>query len=103
VWWWILIWVLLVLIAAVYLASRAWGVWGQFKELTAEAKRASRTLESLQTQVDRLGDSSEPARMAVFESPRDLRRERHATRAALREQRRARQAVRRPTWARDVD
>ena len=29
VWWWVLIWVLLVVIAAVYLATRAWGVWGQ--------------------------------------------------------------------------
>lgn len=102
-WWWVLIWVLLVVIAAVYLATRAWGVWGQFKEFTAEAARATQTLDALQTEVDRLGGGSEPTRIAVFEDPRELRRQRHATQAGLRRERRARQAERRPTWARHVD
>ena len=102
-WWWVLIWVLLVVIAAAYLATRAWGVWGQFKELTAEVARSSQTVTALQAQGDRLGERP-PARPAdVFGDPRQLRRERDATRASLKQQRRARQAARRPSWARHLD
>jgi hypothetical protein len=39
----------------------------------------------------------------VFQDPRDLRRHREVTRAALREQRAARRSQRLPGWARDVD
>ena len=56
VWWWVLIWVLLVVIATAYLATRAWGVWGQLKELNAEVGRASETLATLQSETDRLGE-----------------------------------------------
>lgn len=102
-WWWVLIWVLLVVIAAAYLATRAWGVWGQFKELTAEVRRSSETVAALQTQADRLGEPSMPPKPDVFGDPRRLRRERDATRASLKQQRRARQAARRPSWARHLD
>ena len=102
-WWWVLIWVLLVVIAAAYLATRAWAVWGQFKELTAEVRRSSETVAALQTQADRLGERSTPPTPDVFGDPRQLRRERDATRASLKHQRRARQAARRPSWARHLD
>ncbi len=102
-WWWVLIWVLLVLVAVAYLATRAWGVWGQVKELTAEIGRASETVSALQAQGDRLGDPAPPVPAAVFADPRQLRREREATRASLKQQRRARQATRRPAWARHLD
>ncbi len=102
-WWWVLIWVLLVVIAAAYLASRAWGVWGQVKDLTAEVAHASETVAALQAQADRVGDAVPPAEPAVFGDPRALRREREVTRASLKQQRRARQAARRPSWARHLD
>lgn len=102
-WWWVLIWVLLVVIAAAYLGSRAWAVWGQAKELGAEARRASALVEAIQGEVDRLGEPAEPPRPTVLDDPRQLRRERERARAALREQRRSRRAARRPGWARDVD
>lgn len=103
VWWWVLIWALLVVIAAAYLASRAWGLWGQVKELTAEMQRASETVGALQVEADRLGDRPPAPQLAVFGDPRQLRRERLATRGALREQRRARRAARLPVWARHLD
>ena len=102
-WWWVLIWVLLVVIAAVYLGVRAWGVWGQVKELTGEVSRASSTLSALETQVDRLAEHRPAPVPDVLGDPRRLRREREATRAALRAQRRARLAARRPGWANHLD
>jgi hypothetical protein len=103
VWWWVLVWVLLVLVAAAYLATRAWAVWGQFKELTAELGRASETLSALEAQTDRLGERPPAPQLAVFGDPRQLRRERLATRGALSRQRRARRAANRPAWARHLD
>ena len=102
-WWWVLIWVLLVVIAAAYLATRAWGVWGQLKDLNAEVGRASETITTLQSEADRLGERTPAPELAVFGDPRLLRRERLTTRAALKQQRRARQAERRPSWARRLD
>ncbi len=100
-WWWVLIWVLLVVIAAIYLGSRIWGVWGSFKELTGEVSRASQTLAALEAEVDRIGDVPRaPPRVAVFDNPRDARRHRVKTRASLREERQARRAERLPGWAR---
>jgi hypothetical protein len=103
VWWWVLIWTILVVIAGVYLVARLWGLWGQVKELTAETERAGQTLAALEAQVDRLGEAAAQQPIAVFQDPRELRRERERTRASLRQERRARQAARRPAWARHVD
>jgi hypothetical protein len=103
VWWWVLIWSILVVVAAVYLVARLWGLWGQVKELTAETERAGRTLTALEAQLDRLGEPAPPQPIAVFQDPRDLRRERERTHASLRQERRARQAARRPAWARHMD
>jgi hypothetical protein len=103
VWWWVLIWTVLVVVAGVYLVARLWGLWGQVKELTAETERAGRTLAALEAQVDRLGEAAPPQPLAVFQDPRDLRRHRATTRAELRAQRTARRTERLPLWARDVD
>jgi hypothetical protein len=102
-WWWVLIWVLLVVIAAAYLGSRAWGVWGQAKELGAEVQRASETLSALESQAERLRERPLRTELAVFGDPRALRRERLATVGALREQRHKRRVKRRPRWARHLD
>jgi len=103
VWWWVLIWVLLVVIAAAYLANRGWAVWGQVKELNAEVARASRTIDAIQAQTDRLRERPRAPELAVFGDPWQLRRERLATRGALREKRRARRRARLPLWARHLD
>jgi hypothetical protein len=103
VWWWVLIWVLLVVIAGAYLATRAWGLWGQVKELGTEVGRASETLDALQAQADRLGERPPAPEHSVFGDVRRLRRERTATRASLKQERRVRQANRRPAWARHLD
>ena len=69
-WWWVLIWALLVLLAAIYLGSRAWGVWGQVKELNAEIGRASETVAALETHVDRLGERAPAPTPDLFGDPR---------------------------------
>jgi hypothetical protein len=102
-WWWVLIWALLVLVALVYLAGRAWGVWGQFKELRAEVAHASETVAQLQVQAHRLAERAPAPTPDVFGDPHELRRRRTATKAALRQERRARQAARRPGWAKHLD
>jgi hypothetical protein len=103
VWWWVLIWVLIVVIAAAYLANRAWAVWGQVRELNVEVARAAAIVAELEAQTNRLGERPPAPELAVFGDPRQLRRERLATRGALREQRRARRAARLPVWARHLD
>jgi hypothetical protein len=99
----VLIWALLVVIAAAYLARRAWGVWGQAKELNAEVQRASATVAALEAQADRIRERQRAPELAVFGDRRALRRERWAIRGALREKRRARRAARLPLWARHLD
>lgn len=98
-WWWVLIWVLLVLVAAAYLAMRGWAVWGQVKELRTEVARASEVASALEVQVDRIGESPLPA-SSVFLDPRTVREDLAGTRAGLREERRARRDATMPGWAR---
>jgi hypothetical protein len=102
-WWWVLIWVVLVLSGAAYLAVRAWGVWGRLKDLTAELHRATTVVEALQVEADRLGERSPAPQPDVFGDPRLLRKHRDATRAHLKHERRARLAARRPAWAKHLD
>ncbi len=99
-WWWVLVWVLLVVIAVVYLAMRGWAVWGQLKELRAEIVRASEVVATLEVQMDRLGDSAPTADLAVFGTPQQARANRDRTRASLRAERLARRDARMPRWAR---
>jgi hypothetical protein len=102
-WWWVLIWASLVVVALAYLASRAWGVWGQLKELTAEVRRASDTVAALEGHLHRLGEPAPAPTPDILGDPRRLRREREHTRASLKRERRARLAARRPAWARHLD
>ena len=100
-WWWLLIWALLAVIAAAYLASRLWAVWGQFKELAAEVTHASATVAGLQAHADRLAEHGGPSpELAVFGDPRQLRKDRVKTRDALKDERHARRAAKFPGWAR---
>jgi hypothetical protein len=104
VWWWVLIWVLLLVVAAVYLGTRLWGLWGQSKDFGREVAIAQRRLDEVQGQLDLLGDRiTEPGQLAVFAEPAAVRKEREVTRAALRRDRARRPQRRRPAWARHVD
>lgn len=103
-WWWVLIWSVLVVVALVYLAGRLWTLWGQLRDLTAEVDRAVDTLEQLEAHAERLGErAAAPAPLAVFEDPRRLRRERERTRRHRHRQRALRRQAARPARARRVD
>lgn len=103
-WWWVMIWVFLLLVAGVYLGTRLWALWGQTKELGSELASAERRLDAVQGQMELLGERiSSTQDLAVFADPVTVRRERDRARAASRHARRQRGAVSRPGWAKHVD
>lgn len=69
-WWWVLVWFVLVVLAALYLATRAWGLWGRVKELTAEIAIAEQRISGVQGQLELLGEQiRDPSELAVFGTP----------------------------------
>lgn len=103
-WWWVLIWVSLFLVAGIYLASCAWALWGQVKELGSELAAAEGRLEAVQGQLELLGERiSSPQQLAVFADPATARKERERLREMGRRARRQRRAGSRPAWAKHVD
>ena len=102
--WWLLIWASILVVAGVYLGVRAWGLWGQTKELGAELAIAQRRLDAVQRQVDLLGEEIHPPEeLAVFAVPAAARKQRDRARAAGRRARRQRRAVSHPAWVKHVD
>jgi septal ring factor EnvC (AmiA/AmiB activator) len=103
-WWWVMIWLLLLVGACVYLGTRAWGLWGQAKELGSELATAQRRLDEVQGQLDLLGEQIGSAEeLAVFASPAAARRERDRAKAEGQKARQQRRAGSRPAWAKHVD
>ncbi len=103
-WWWLLIWVCLLLVAGVYLGTRAWGLWGQTKELGAELATAQRRLDEVQGQLVLLGEKiASPEELAVFTDPVTARKQRDRARAAGHRARRQRRAVSYPASMKHVD
>jgi hypothetical protein len=99
-WWWVMIWVLLVVAAGGYLGIRAWGLWGQAKELGSELAVAQRRLDTVQGQLELLGEQiGSPEQLAVFADPATARKQRDRLRAAGRHAREQRRAASRPRWA----
>jgi hypothetical protein len=102
--WWLLIWVLLVLLSGGYIGARAWGLWGQTKELGSELAIAQRRLDAVQGQLDvleeRIGGSEQ---LAVFSDVATARKERDRVKAAGKRARRRRRAISRPAWVKHVD
>jgi hypothetical protein len=93
-WWWVMIWVSMFLVAGVYVGGRVWGLWGQTKELGSELAVAERRLHDVQGQLDRLGErTGSPEALAVFAGPAAARKQRDRARAAGREARRLRRSV----------
>ena len=80
-WWWVMIWLLLVLLATVYLGARTWGLWGQTKELGSELATAERRLDDVQGQLELLGERIGPSQeLAVFTNPAAARKQRDRVR-----------------------
>ncbi|WP_295692477.1 hypothetical protein [Lapillicoccus sp.] len=101
---WILVWVVLIVLGALYIWSKGRVTWRQTKALGSEIAEASERLGAVQAQVDRLGESTDAIqKLAVFEDPGRVRAERQTTRRTLQEERRARRNRNLPTWARHVD
>jgi hypothetical protein len=103
-WWWVMIWTFLLLVAGVYLGTRLWRLWGQIKELGSELASAERRLDAVQGQIELLGERiSSTQDLAVFADPATVRKERNRVRAASRHARQQRREASRPGWARHVD
>lgn len=94
--WWLLIWASILVVAGLYLGARAWGLWGQTKELGSELAIAQRRLDAVQGQLNELGEIGSPEELAVFAVPAAARKERERARAAGRRGRRQRRAVSHP-------
>jgi hypothetical protein len=93
-WWWVMIWVSLLVVAGVYLGARAWGLWGQTKELGSELAVAERRLAEVQGQVELLGERiGSVEQLAVFVDPVMARKKRDRARAAGRHARQQRRSV----------
>ena len=102
--WWLLIWVCLLVVAGVYLGMRAWGLWGETKELGSELMVAQRRLDEVHSHVELLGERiGSPEQLAVFAAPTSARKERDRARAAGHHARQQRRAASRPAWAKHVD
>ncbi len=102
--WWLLIWACLLLVAGIYLGARAWGLWGQTKELGSELVIAQGRLDDVQGQLDVLGDRLGSAeQLAVFSDVASARKERDRARAAGRRARRPPRSVSHPLRVKHVD
>jgi hypothetical protein len=103
-WWWLLIWVCLLLVAGLYLGTRAWALWGQTRELGSELAAAQVRLDDVQGELELLGSRiGPPTELAVFVGPIQARRQRDLVRAAARQARRRRREASHPAWAKHVD
>jgi hypothetical protein len=101
--WWV-IWVVLLVGSAAYLAARTWGLWAQIRELGVELATAQQRVDEVQGQLDLLGERiGSPEELAVFASPAAARRERDRAREEGRHARQQRLDTSRPAWAKHVD
>ncbi|HET7474805.1 MAG TPA: hypothetical protein VFJ97_02130 [Dermatophilaceae bacterium] len=100
-WRWLVIWVVLLLASAGYLAVRGWGLWGRLRQFGAELQIAQQRADALAGQVERLQEPvSSAGELAVFADPARLRAQRRRDRLRAIAARRARRDRFRPGWAR---
>lgn len=103
-WWWVMIWLCLFLMAGLYLGTRVRALWGQTKELGSELGAAERRLDAVQGQLELLGERiASPDQLAVFADPASARKQRDRARAEGRHARQQRRAGSLPAWAKHVD
>jgi hypothetical protein len=93
-WWWVMIWFSLLVVAICYLAARIWGLWGQTRELGSEVATAQARLDEVQGQLELLGERiGSPEELAVFADPATARKQLDRARAAGRHARQQRRAA----------
>jgi hypothetical protein len=93
-WWWVMVWVSLLGVAGVYLGARAWGLWGQTKELGSELAAAERRLYDVHGQLELLGERiGSPEQLAVFSDPATAHKQRDRARVAGRHARQLRRSA----------
>lgn len=100
---WILVWVVIVAVSALYLWGTVRTTWKSARRLGTELADAQERLEAVREQVDRLGEANERLELAVFADPATAARERRDTRESLRRESRERRRRGLPAWARHVD
>ena len=99
-----MIWVLLLVVSGAYLGWRAWGLWGQTKELGSELAVAERRLDEVQGKLELLGERiSSPEELAIFAGPVTARIRRNRAKTMSRLARQQRRAASRAEWAKHVD
>lgn len=104
-WWgWVLIWAVIVLGGAAWIAVLVRRAWRSLKALNAELGRASALAGAIEREASTANVTEpSPPRLAVFMTPAQAARERTEVRTSLRTERQARRAARLPGWARPVD
>jgi hypothetical protein len=101
--WWV-IWALLLVLSGAYLSARAWGLWGQTKELGSELAIAQERLDNVQGQMELLGERiRSPEELAVFATPATARTQRERAQSDGRRARRQRLDRSRSARAKHVD
>lgn len=97
-------WAWLIVFAAI-LAVGGWWIWGRAKAAWRSAKALGDAAGELGAATTALEKAAErpplaPPRLAVFDHPETMHRERTARRAIVKEERRARREAKVPPWAR---
>jgi hypothetical protein len=75
-WWWVLIWAVLVLLALGVLALLGLSLWRRLKLLLSELSTASDRFAEISAQLDAVAERAEQREPAVFTDPLELRQER---------------------------
>lgn len=101
---WVLVWVVIVAVSALYLWGTVRTTWKSARRLGTELADAEERLSAVREQVDRLGEANgRLEELAVFADPATAARERRTTRESLRRESRDRRRRGLPAWARHVD
>ncbi len=100
-WWaWIAVFLLILAIGGGFIALETRKAWRSFKALNADVRELNLLVSALESHRERLTEARAEPRLAVFERPAAMRRERRLARQTLAEQRRARREATLPGWAR---
>lgn len=104
-WWqWVLLWLLLGVLGAVYVGWRIWRLWAPLKQLGQEVVLAQERLAELEARIEELEEQLTTVDdLAVLRDPAELRAIRSDLKVRSRAERSARRKARRPDWANHVD
>lgn len=98
-WWaWLLVFLLILAAGGWWIWQRARATWRSAKALSVAASELGASTSVLEKAAER--PPLDPPRLAVFEHPETMYRERTATRATVETERRTRREANLPPWAR---